>query len=131
MLFAIGIPSITYKYTKDDGNTINFAYIKDEGKSYLSGISYNNGTHMIDFYLEERNDIVSSYISGSKVLMRKRLRRVEISIGYKLAWSYELDYDYAPETKRSLLKSVQRFASDGKLFPVQEFNYQNHDEGIE
>ncbi len=115
----------------NNGNTINFSYIKDEGKSYLSGISYNNGTHMIDFYLEDRNDIVSSYISGSKILMRKRLRRVEVSIGYDLAWRYELDYGYASETNRSLLKSVQRFTSDGKAFPVQEFNYQNHDEGLE
>lgn len=126
--------SFTWKLTQitdNNGNTINLSYAKDEGKSYLSNISYNGGTHVLDFYLEDRDDVVSSYLSGDKISMRKRLRRIDVSVGYSLAWHYELNYEYASETNRSLLKSVHRFTSDGKSFPAQEFNYQNHDGGLE
>lgn len=129
--------TFSWKLTRvidNNGNYIVLFYIKDEGKSYLSSIDYtgNENTlfspaHTISFYLEDRDDVVSSYVSGSKILMRKRLRTIEVSIGYNLIWRYELNYEYAPETSRSLLKSVQRFTSDGKLFPEQRFYYQNHD----
>lgn len=117
--------------TDNNGNAINLSYTKDEGKSYLSGISYNGGTHIVNFYLEDRDDIISSYISGSKISMRKRLSKIEVHVGYDLAWRYELDYDYAPETNRSLLKAVRRFTSDGNEFPAQEFTYQNHNGELE
>ena len=126
------------KVVDNNGNYIALSYIKDEGKSYLSSIDYTGNektayppTHTVTFYLEDRDDVVSSYISGSKILMRKRLKTIEASIGYNLIWRYELNYEYAPETNRSLLKYIQRFTSDGKPFPEQRFYYQKHDGGLE
>ena len=124
------------KATDTNGNYIQYNYLRDQGKAYLSRIDYTgneNGTspsNSVEFTLESRNDIYSSYISTSKVATAKRLKEIEAKVNGDLAWSYELGYDYSPDTNRSILKSIKQKGSDDKSLPVQTLSYQRtKDEG--
>lgn len=120
------------KAVDTNGNYIQFRYAKDQGKTYLSRIDYTGNdvglspTNSIEFVLEpgQRDDIISSYISTSKITTAKRLKEIKVSQGYDLVWRYALEYGYSSDTNRSLLKSITQYGSDGKSLPKQEFTYQ-------
>ncbi|MFH1440767.1 MAG: SpvB/TcaC N-terminal domain-containing protein, partial [Candidatus Omnitrophota bacterium] len=113
-----------------NGNYIEYYYTKDQGKAYLSRIDYTGNetgvspTNSVEFSLEPRDDIISSYISTSRIATAKRLKEVEAKVKGELVWRYELEYGYSPDSNRSLLKSVKQSGSDGKSLPQQRFNYQ-------
>ena len=115
---------ITYKYARND----------QENKCYLSRIEYtgnkNIGTPLlnrVEFDLQDRTDVFSSYISGSKILTTKRLSQIKVTIDNDSVpvWTYELEYGYSPSTGRSQLKSVTQKGANGKALPVQTFEYQS------
>ncbi|MDD5703718.1 MAG: SpvB/TcaC N-terminal domain-containing protein, partial [Dehalococcoidales bacterium] len=114
-----------------NGNFVEYNYTIDQGKCYLSGISYTgneNGlspSNSVEFLLESRYDVTSSYISTSKIVSAKRLKEMQVKAGNDLVWRYELEYAYSPDTNRSLLKSVKQFAADGKSLPQQSLSYQS------
>ncbi len=118
------------KAVDTNGNYIEYTYTKDQGKAYLSRIEYTGNeigispTNTIEFFLEPREDIVSSYISGSKIAIAKRLKEIEVKLNYDLVWRHTLEYTYSPDTNRSLLKSITQYSSDNKSFPTLKFNYQ-------
>lgn len=111
---------IAYSYTKD----------KDQGKSYLSRIDYTGNemgvspTNTVEFFLESRDDVSSSYISSAKIAAGKRLKEIQVKVDSDLVWRYELAYDYSLDTNRSLLRSITQCASDDKSLPQQKFSYQ-------
>jgi len=114
----------------NNSNYIEYTYIKDEGKAYLSRIDYTGNeaanfapTHSVEFILETREDITSNYISGTRIALNKRLKEVEIRINNALAWYYILEYTYSPETNRSLIQSITQYTVEGMPFPAQEFYY--------
>jgi hypothetical protein len=116
--------------TDTNGNYIQFSYNKDQGKSYLSRIDYtgnDNGVaprNSIEFILEAREDIPSSYLSGSKIATAKRLKEIQVKVNSELVWRYSLEYNYSADTNRSLLKSVTQSASDNTSLPKQTLTYQ-------
>ncbi|MBI4335066.1 MAG: hypothetical protein HY589_00245 [Candidatus Omnitrophica bacterium] len=112
--------------TDNNANFIDLAYTKDQGKSYLNYIDYTgpNPKNHVEFILEDRTDISSSYISGAEAKTAKRLSGIQVSQQNDLVWRYALVYEYSAGTKRSLLKSITQYASDGKAFPTQTFKYQ-------
>jgi len=118
------------KAVDTNGNYIEYQYVKDQAKSYLWRINYTGNemgvspANTVEFSLESRNDITSSYISTSKITTAKRLKEIEVRQGYDLVWSYELGYNYSPDTNRSLLKSIVQKGSDGKSLPAQTLSYQ-------
>jgi hypothetical protein len=113
-----------------NGNYINYTYTKDQGRSYLERIDYTgneNGTsptNTVEFFLESRDDIISSYISSAKVSTEKRLKQIQAKVRGDLVWRYELEYAYSPDTNRSVLKSITQYGSDDKNLPKQTFTYQ-------
>ncbi|GEM_PF-947537 len=113
-----------------NGNYIGYSYIKDQGKPYLSRIDYTGNeigispANSVEFFLEARNDIASSYISSARIATAKRLKEIQVKTGYDMVWRYVLEYAYSPDTNRSLLKSITQFGSDGKSLPTQTFTYQ-------
>jgi hypothetical protein len=119
------------KATDTNGNYIEFNYTKDQGKSYLSRIDYTGNemgispTNSVEFFLEARNDITSSYISTAKITTAKRLKEIQVKVGYDLVWRYVLEYNYSPDTNRSLLKTITQYAADNKTLPQQKFSYQS------
>ena len=118
------------KAVDTNGNYIEYHYTKDQGKSYLSRIDYTGNemgvspTNSIEFSLESRNDIPSSYISSAKIATAKRLKEISVRVNYDLVWRYVLEYAYSTDTNRSLLKSITQFGSDNKGLPQQRFEYQ-------
>jgi len=116
-----------------NGNFVEYNYTKDQGKSYLDYIDYTGNENIaisapnrIEFNLESREDISSSYISGSKVSIAKRLSEIQVKQNGELVWRYQLDYAYSPDTERSLLQSVTQYGADGSALPTQEFTYQGN-----
>ncbi|HAH20467.1 MAG: hypothetical protein A2Y00_08875 [Omnitrophica WOR_2 bacterium GWF2_43_52] len=114
-----------------NGNYISYSYTQDQGKCYLNRIDYTGneqtGTspaNSVEFTLETRDDIASSYISTAKVATARRLKEIQVKLNNEAVWRYVLEYSYSPDTNRSLLKSVTQYASDGKSLPVQRMSYQ-------
>ncbi|MDO8662668.1 MAG: SpvB/TcaC N-terminal domain-containing protein [Candidatus Omnitrophota bacterium] len=118
------------KAVDTNGNYISYSYTKDQGKSYLSHIDYTgneNGAspaNSVEFSTESRTDVFSSYISNSRIVTAKRLKEIQAKAGDDLVWSYELIYDYSPDTNRSTIKSITQYTSDDKNLPTQTFTYQ-------
>ena len=113
-----------------NGNYIQYHYTQDQGKAYLSRVDYTGNetgispTNSVEFFLESRNDIPSTYISGSRAATAKRLKEIQVKVRGELAWRYVLEYEYSLDTNRSLLKSVKQSGSDAKSLPVQTLSYQ-------
>jgi len=114
-----------------NGNYVSYYYTQDQGKSYLDYIEYtgnkNTGascSNRVEFYLEPRDDVSSTYISGQMITTAKRLSEIQVKQLGVLVWRYELEYEYSPDTQRSLLKSITQYAADGSAFPAQTFSYQ-------
>jgi hypothetical protein len=79
----------------------------------------------VEFLLEGRDDILSSYISGSRIATARRLKEILVKANQSLVWRYTLEYIYSGDTKRSLLATITQFASDGKSLPRQKLLYQS------
>jgi len=118
------------KVTDTNGNYIAYYYIKDQGKTYLSRIDYTGSetgvspANSVEFTLETRDDVGSSYISTSKIATSRRLKEIQVKQNSGLVWRYVLEYNYSPDTNRSLLKAVTQYGSDGKSLPAQSLKYQ-------
>jgi hypothetical protein len=112
-------------------NYIEYSYIKDEGKCYLNRIDYTGNeqglspTNSVEFFLEGREDVPSSYISTSKISTAKRLKEIQVKVNSELVWQYILEYEYSGDTNRSLLKSINQYGADGKGLPQQNLKYQS------
>lgn len=119
------------KVTDNNGNYVELNYTKDQGKSYLYYINYTGNEqtgasplNRVEFTLEDRTDMSSSYISGAEIKTAKRLLEIQVKQQNDLVWRYAFTYDYSAGTKRSLLKAITQYSSDGKALPTQTFKYQ-------
>ena len=119
------------KVVDTNGNYMVYTYTKDQGKVYPTRIDYagNDGmsilpTNSVEFILEPKDDVSSSYISGSRIITAKRLREIDVKVNSALVWRYVLEYSSSLDTNRSLLKSVTQYGSDNKNSPIQRFDYQ-------
>ncbi len=115
----------------NNGNYVAYSYIKDQGKVYPARIDYAGNeatgtlpTNSVEFVLEPKDDITSSYISGSKIVTAKRLREIDVKVNSQLVWRYVFEYAYSADTNRSLLRSAAQYSSDNKNLPIQRFDYQ-------
>jgi len=119
------------KATDNNGNYIEYNYTKNQGRCYVSRIDYTGNeigiapANNVEFSLESREDILSSYISTAKIATAKRLKEILVKQNSDLVWRYVLEYGVSPDTSRSLLKSVTQYGSDGKSLPKQKFTYQS------
>jgi len=115
-----------------NANYMEYRYTQDEGKSYLSRIDYTGNelgdapaANRIEFRLEGRPDVSSSYMSTARIATAKRLKEIQVKAGGELVWRYELEYSQSEDTQRSLLQSIRQYAGDGKELPRQKFMYQS------
>ncbi|MFH1768460.1 MAG: SpvB/TcaC N-terminal domain-containing protein [Candidatus Omnitrophota bacterium] len=118
------------KAVDTNGNYIGYSYTKDQGKSYLWRIEYTGNemglspTQTVEFFLEARDDVASSYISSAKIATAKRLKEIHVKVNNDLVWRYELEYAYSPKTRRSLLVTVTQKSADDRALPPQRLKYQ-------
>jgi hypothetical protein len=118
------------KASDTNGNYIEYLYTKDQGKVYLDRIDYTghdmgvSPTHSVEFILEDREDVTSSYMSTAKIVTARRLKEILVKVSNSLVWRYCLEYAYSEDTNRSLLVSVTQKAADNTSLPTQRFIYQ-------
>jgi len=115
-----------------DGNTVSYSYdCATLPACYVSAIDY--GVAKVSFYWESRPDSVSFATGISVAAVSKRLKTVAVSSSDVLVRAYSVSYAISPDTKRSLLTSVQQFGSDativagvvtgGTSLPPETFSY--------
>ncbi len=117
-----------------NGNSMSFNFVTDGGQTYLNQIQYtgneNEGdlpSYTVDFILESRPDVSSSYQSLAKVTIAKRLKEILVKYNGELIKRYAFQYTLSPDTFRSLLTSISVFGTDNttSLPPIQYQYNQN------
>ena len=116
-----------------DGNTITYSYdCTTLPDCYVSQIAY--GITTVVFAWETRPDTIT-YATGLSIspAVDKRLRSVAVRNSGTLIRAYQLTYTVSPDTKRSLVASVQQFGSNatitsgvvsgGTSLPADSFTY--------
>jgi YD repeat-containing protein len=113
------------------GNYMTISYIKDQGQIYPDEIAYTGNVQGLPpfarvkfIYDTARTDVTAHYNAAFKVVTARRLTAVEVRAGSNLMHKYQFSYGYDSETKTSVLRSAQRFASDGATpLPATTFTY--------
>ncbi|MBI3324328.1 MAG: VCBS repeat-containing protein [Candidatus Omnitrophica bacterium] len=107
-----------------NGNYLTITYTKDQNQLYPAQIRYAghepsllSPTNQIDFSLEARDDVETSYRLGLPITTAKRLKTIDAkaTVGQvmSLARRYLLAYTKSARTGRSLLASVTQIGADG------------------
>lgn len=112
--------------TDANGNVIEYRYIQDGGRPYLSEIRYNvapDGTSQtVNLSYGSRSDFVVDYQSRHPVSTTLRLERISMRSRGQLVRVYQLVYH--PDPSQSLLASVTRIGRDGvSALPPLTFTY--------
>ncbi len=114
------------------GNTIEVAYVQDEGQIYPFKIQYSGNeiqqdTHAFEvaFILETRTDKNINYVRGAAVVTGKRVKEIQVKVSGEPIYKYALDYTQSSSTSRSLLTSFQlKDPEDTALLPAVTPSYQ-------
>ena len=96
-------------------NEVTVTYVKDQGRIYLSEITYPGGgdDKHIAFILEERDDFNVSFTTHNEVKTARRLNRVETYTGTQLIRTYRLTYGRGTAGVHSRLTGIQEWAPEG------------------
>ncbi|MFH1640618.1 MAG: SpvB/TcaC N-terminal domain-containing protein, partial [Candidatus Omnitrophota bacterium] len=138
----IGLPQGTYRWALNKvvdscGNYMIITYTQESYQIYPLRIEYTGNeaasvlpTHSVEFILENRQDVISSYRSGTHIITNKRLREIKTYVSSSLASRYLFEYVYSGQTNRSLLNKFTRFGNDGVTsLPSPVFTYNNSPPG--
>jgi len=102
----IDLPKGTFRWQLNKvvdscGNYMAITYTQDGYQIYPLKIEYTGNevtyalpTHRVDFILETRQDIISSYRSGSNITTSKRLRGIKTYVSNSLAGRFLFEYIY-------------------------------------
>lgn len=123
------LSSITDRF----GNYFSFQYANNisNGENYPTQILYSgnyptiNPYNSVDFEYEPRPDVVQNFMSGKKMEITQRLKKVKMYVDSQLAWEYRITYQQGGSSNRSQLNSItQCDANNICLQPVQ-FTWQS------
>lgn len=116
-----------------DGNAVTYNYdCATLPTCYVTQISY--GTSTVSFAWESRPDTLT-YATGISIApaVDKRLKSIAVRASGALARAYAVTYSISPDTRRSLVASIQQFGSDasivagavsgGTSLPAETFGY--------
>ena len=89
------------------GNAINFNYAKNNatGEHYPASVSYAGAT--VNFSFEERPDLISGYVAGTKYLIDQRLKAVRITHNNQNK-NYTVNYRTTQAPAKSIITSIQQ-----------------------
>jgi RHS repeat-associated protein len=127
--------SRVYKWCLDkvidtNGNYMEISYVKISNEIYPNVISYTgnsntgfNPTYFVKFHLENHRETTDPiqpapyYNPGFEVIPSKRIKTIEVLYGTTLVRAYALNYipGGSPDTKKSLLQSVQQYGSNAQV----------------
>ncbi|MFL0804271.1 MAG: FG-GAP-like repeat-containing protein [Agarilytica sp.] len=107
-------------------NVIQYNYLGDLEDHRLNSITYADGLAEINFYYEDRPDPKVAYMAGERILMSKRLDRIDVVDSGNTLRSYELTYLKATnENRMSRLYHIQECASVGAdCLPPLKFGWE-------
>ncbi|HHF3125733.1 TPA: SpvB/TcaC N-terminal domain-containing protein [Vibrio alginolyticus] len=116
--------SINKRTDISTNNHIQYHYTEDNntGVHQLESISYVGGK--VEFKYEDREDKISQYLYGSKLVRDQRLKRIAI---YDSNWDeigfYHLTYKESGITKRSLVKTIKYCSIEGACSTDVSFSW--------
>lgn len=134
------------KYSDVSGNAWTVTYNKDDAKGthYPSEINYTQnlvlGTnYSLVFGYEDREDISTKFVAGSKSVINKRLHTIEVKSYGSVIRTYTLDYQqygrtydgklYEDPSKISRLNSVTLCFASGTCAEPVSFNWASREAG--
>ena len=138
-------PGQVFKWCLDrvedpSGNYLSVEYHKDSGQIYPQRIDYTGHSSLapyyaVEFFLEDRPDVIESCVPNFELLTTKRLKTIAVWAGTELVRAYGLEYALSPDTGRSLLVRIRQYGSDallvsggsiaaGRSLPQTVFEYQ-------
>lgn len=113
-----------------DGNYIEFYWISDDRDNRIYEVKYTGNVNtglapynVIRFHYKVRTDQKTTYESGSSILSRYLLDRVEVKAESSTVKNYQLVYSF--DNYRSILNSVTEKGSDGSSLNSTIFKYGN------
>ncbi|HBC71165.1 MAG TPA: hypothetical protein DCZ38_00070, partial [Coxiellaceae bacterium] len=120
------------------GNYLEVHYFKDEAKGsfYPVEINYTGNEkakvlpyNSIKFIYEERPDTKTAYQAGSKNILDKRLKSIQVYQGLNLIYEYQLTYEISKNTYRSRITAIQKCSGSGACLSPTKFEWQTNEEG--
>lgn len=120
------------------GNAVAYTYEKADNNLYPRFIDYTSNflcspplsaDKRVEFVYQsaERPDKIYNYRAGWPSVIKRRLGKIQISIGGGIIWIYNLNYTLSPDTSRSLLTSIQLEDGARNTLPAKTFTYQSLD----
>ena len=116
---------MTISYTDTTNNNQIYPY-------QISYTGYTDGytdvltpTKIVEFGLEDRDDIITSYKTKSLVTTAKRLETITVTTGSTTAYKYILDYENSGPNGRSRLAQIKQVDPDDEdeFLPPYDFTY--------
>jgi hypothetical protein len=100
-------------YEENNANSEYFPKRIDYTGNANAGLNPYNS---VQFFYEDRQDVVPKYIGGSLLKTTKRLSRIETYEGADIFRKYQLTYQESPVAKRSRLVSVTECGTELSLY---------------
>lgn len=129
MVWALNKVSDTY------GNYFKVVYQENNatGEHYPDRIEYTGNDaaglqpdQTVQFHYNNRSDLVTGYIAGSKNTITKQLNKISTP-----GFNYVFEYETTGITQRNRLKSVMQCDIQDRCLPKATFNWQSFSEGLE
>lgn len=124
---------LVYTYTVDtptSGNDHELAY-------RIANIAYSFNSserRRVQFAYESRPDPIVQYLAGVKVVVRHRLKAIEMGapmpVNLAKAWRYELGYETGPDTARSRLVWVKQLDANNVSSWIRTFDWTDSNDGL-
>jgi RHS repeat-associated protein len=110
------------KTTDLSGNTITYDYSKDSstGEFYLTSITYA-GNRRIEFTYGNRNDIITMYIAGKVVNVKKSLSNIKTYIGTNMLKEYKVRSSF--DVFGTKVLQIEEYGPGGDLYNPVVINY--------
>ncbi len=115
------------KITDVYGNVVDFAYVKESGRNYLSEITY--GPNIVTFYYKTRSDKTTNYLKGSEITQNLILDKIEVKYNTAVVKKYEFKYNFPSSiyTQYSVLNEVIEYGIGSSRLNSTVFSYQAPD----
>jgi RHS repeat-associated protein len=116
------------------GNYLTISYFNDgvSGENYPLAINYTGHVssnispyNQVVFEYEARPDVQTKYLSGKKLSVTKRLKKVLLFSDSQLAWEYRLGYSSSLITNRSQLQLLSQCDNMGLCLQPVSFTWKS------
>ncbi|MEK8017460.1 MAG: RHS repeat-associated core domain-containing protein [Candidatus Parabeggiatoa sp.] len=124
------------RYTDLNGNYTQVSYFDQNGEYYPVRIDYTGNDRVepklspqrsVQFEYADRDDVIVSYVAGSKAQITKRLTHLKTFVNTQLGLDYRFEYEYSGVTQLSRLTQLKQCDAKGVCLPTTGIEWQGHD----